>query len=169
MIKRTGIFYGSATGHTQDIALQIGDILGIRKDVYDIADVKPEQFLSFDQYILGVSTWDVGKLQYDWERFIQCLTPGSLEGKTCALFGLGDQGSYPDTFADGLGILADYLKKAGAVLIGTWATSGYEFASSQAVTGSSFLGLVLDEDCQPELTGDRIKTWLGMIEKNLKA
>ena len=33
-----------------------------------------------------------------------------LSGKKVAVFGLGDQEAYPDTFVDGLGILANKVK-----------------------------------------------------------
>jgi flavodoxin I len=129
----------------------------------------PEELFSFEFLILGTSTWDIGRLQPNWEQFLPWFIPGSLRGKKVALFGLGDQGSYPDTFVDGLGILADVTESAGATLVGHWPVGGYLFAESLAERGDLFTGLVIDEDCQPELTPDRIIEWTSILRKKINA
>jgi flavodoxin I len=165
---RTGIFYGSNSGNTHRIALLVAGMLELEESVYDISEVDPALFFSHDFFILGTPTWDIGKLQVDWNRFGKILSEGSLKGKSCVLFGLGDQGSYPDTFADGLGILAGMLRKAGANLLNPWPSGGYSFASSLALEDGFFTGLVLDEDCQPGLTKERLSGWVNLVKAELK-
>jgi flavodoxin long chain len=165
---KTGIFYGSNSGHTRQIALRIAGMLELEESVYDISEVNPIQFFSCEFLLLGTPTWDIGKLQADWEKFSVLFIPGSLQGKVCVLFGLGDQGSYPDTFADGIGLLAGMVRRAGARILLPWPNSGYSFASSLALEDSHFAGLVLDEDCQPELTGERLSGWIEMVKTELK-
>src|SRR5512133_521495 len=149
---KTGIFYGTNSGHSERVALRIGELLHLEDSVFTISDVPISAFLSYDFFIMGTPTWDVGRLQEDWHAFGKLLVSGSLKNKRCALFGLGDQGSYPDTFADGLGILGKIVKNAGVEIVNPWKNQGYDFATSLALENGYFPGLVLDEDCQPDLT-----------------
>ncbi|MFN8206771.1 MAG: flavodoxin [Bacteroidales bacterium] len=165
---KTGIFYGSNSGNTRRIALRVAGMLELEESVYDISEVDPALFFSHDFLILGTPTWDIGKIQEDWGRFGKVLSEGSLKGKFCVLFGLGDQGSYPDTFADGLGILAGMLRRAGANILHPWPNKGYSFASSLALEEDLFTGLVLDEDCQPGLTEERLSGWVKLVKPELK-
>ena len=72
-----------------------------------------------------------------------------LSGKRAALFGLGDQVGYPDTFADAIFFVADKLRQQGATLVGAWPAAGYTFHSSWAREDDRFLGLVLDDTTSP--------------------
>ena len=94
---------------------------------------------------------------------------GTLEemdfsGKKVAVFGLGDQESYPDTFVDGMGIIARAVAAAGGTIVGATSTDGFSFDSSEALDGDEFVGLALDEDNQSELTADRIAAWAGALK-----
>lgn len=129
----------------------------------DIADSSPEDFLSFDLIILGVPTWGIGELQDDWLEFLDGLKLLDLSGRKVALFGLGDQESYPTTFANAIGILHDSLKSTGCEIIGYWSAQGYDFLESAAIRDGKFAGLVLDEENQPEMTEWRINEWLNEI------
>ncbi|MEM9024211.1 MAG: flavodoxin domain-containing protein [Bacteroidota bacterium] len=81
-------------------------------------------------------------------------------GKTVALFGLGDQRGYGEWFVDGMGILGEQVIKAGGTIIGHWSTEGYEYDHSKAeFEEGTFYGLAIDEECQPDLTTDRLDTW----------
>ena len=90
-----------------------------------------------------------------------------LKGRKFALFGLGNQIDYSEYYLDGMGILYNYLKEKGAVIIGRWPVEGYDFASTLAITDddSTFVGLALDNDNQPDLTPDRAATWVEQILK----
>ena len=129
-------------------------------NVRNVAESKPEDVLLYDKLIFGIPTWGIGELQDDWAVFLPGLENLDLSGKNVALFGLGDQESYPDTFADALGTLYDALLNTGCDITGSWCTLGYEFIESAAVRNGEFAGLVLDEENQSQLTDLRIKDWL---------
>lgn len=166
-MAKIGIFYGSDTGHTEDAAILIQQIIGEDDaDLFDVAKVKDVSVISgYDLVILGTSTWYLGELQSDMDDFRSKLGDLDLTGKTFALFGLGNQIDYSEYFVDGMGILYNYLKEKGAKIIGRWPIDGYDFASRLALTDddSSFVGLALDEDNQPDETPDRIAVWVDQV------
>jgi len=135
-------------------------------NIRDVADSRPEDVLSYDKLIFGIPTWGIGELQDDWAVFLPGLEDMDLSGKSVAIFGLGDQESYPDTFADALGTLYDALTNTGCKITGSWCTLGYEFIESAAVRKGEFAGLVLDEENQSQLTDLRIKDWLRKVAPN---
>lgn len=123
----------------------------------------PYQYL-----ILGTSTWGYGDLQDDWDMKLSILQKADLNGKTVAFFGLGDQGSYPDTFVNGMGTLYDTIQEKNVSIVGFWPTAGYEFETSLAVRDGQFVGLALDTDNQDEQTNERIQAWVEQIKKQMK-
>ena len=157
-MKNIGIFFGSDTGNTEAVANKIAAQLGV--DASDIAGCSNEIFDDLDLIILGTPTANYGEMQPDWDYFVPELEDADLSGKKVALFGLGDQVDYPDSFQDAMGDLAELVEEAGGEIIGQWSTDGYDFNDSRAVNDDKFVGLALDEDRQPELTDDRIATWL---------
>jgi flavodoxin I len=157
------IVYGSSGGNTQNVAELIKKSLGKEADLIDIGKADAKTLNGYDKLILGTSTWYNGELQDDWDSFDK----NSLElgGKTVALFGLGDQDGYSDEFVDGVGILYDIAIKKGAKIVGAKnSTSGYSFGSSKAVVDGHFVGLIIDEDNQSELTNSRVESWVGSIK-----
>ncbi|GAB3519949.1 MULTISPECIES: flavodoxin FldA [Photobacterium] len=156
-----GIFFASDTGNTEKVAEKIATRLELETN--DIAGCSNEVFDDYDLLILGTPTANYGEMQPDWDCFVPELEDADLSGKKVALFGLGDQVDYPDSFQDAMGDLADLIVEAGGEIIGQWPTDGYEFNDSRAVKDDKFVGLALDEDRQPELTDDRIATWLNTL------
>ena len=165
-MKTIGLFYGSTNGATTVVARRIANAFaaqGVTVEVFDIADYVLETMLEFEHLILGVSTWNVGELQKDWDEVFAELDELDLTDKQVALFGLGDQVGYPDTFLDALFFVADKVRERGATIVGTWPTTGYTFTQSWAVEGGHFLGLAVDEDNQFRLTQSRIDTWVAQL------
>lgn len=80
-----------------------------------------------------------------------------------ALFGLGDQVGYPDTFLDAIFFVAEQVRERGAQVVGAWPTVGYTFTQSWAVETGHFLGLALDEDNQSDLTQGRVNAWVTQL------
>lgn len=164
---KIGLFYGSTTCYTEMAAEKIRAIIG--EDMVDIHNVKESPLSLMTEYdflILGISTWDFGEIQEDWNEIWDQIGGVTLNGKTVALFGLGDQEGYGEWYLDAMGMLHDELKKSGANIIGYWSKGdSYEFEASKALTedGSQFVGLALDEDSQYELSDDRIATWVEQI------
>ncbi|BCM93740.1 flavodoxin [Abditibacteriota bacterium] len=165
---KTGIFYGSTYGNTQEAGEQLvallGNTLGEKPEIFDVHSTKIEKLLDFDLILVGCSTWNVGEVQDDWDDKLDHLDDLDLSGKFVALFGAGDQFGYSDSFADSLGILAEKLAERGAILIGKWPTESYEFDFSRADLGDGFfVGLPLDYDNQGELTTPRLTQWSAQI------
>lgn len=163
-MKKIAIIYGSSGGNAQDAAKRIAEELKENEvKLVDVVNVKPELFDEYTNLILGTSTTGIGDLQDDWDRFLPNFKKLNLEGKTVALFGLGDSDSYSDSFVDSMGILFETVTEMGATVIGAVPTDDYHFDSSRAVVDEQFAGLALDEDNEPEKTVSRIKAWTAQI------
>ena len=165
-MEKIGIFYGSSTGNGKLIAELIRKSAGANtSDIFDIAKSRTSDMESYRNLIFGVSTWWGGEIQDDWKDFMYQFQHLDLNQKKIALYGLGDQFTYFNNFADGLGILHDILTGKKCELIGSWPTEGYVFRKSRAVINGRFVGLVLDEDIQLEHTKRRIKDWVDSLKK----
>lgn len=163
-MKQVGIFYGSSTGDTERVAMLISDKIGqTRANIHDIFESRTEDIEQYPFLIFGISTWGIGEMQDDWDAFLTKLKSVDLTGKKVALFGLGDQESYPDTFADALGILYNKISKCGCSITGEWPVDEYKYLNSKAERDGKFVGLVLDERNQPELTEERIISWTNKM------
>ncbi|MEF1170895.1 flavodoxin FldB [Vibrio sinaloensis] len=164
---KIGLFYGSTTCYTEMAAEKIRAIIG--DDLVDIHNVKESPLslmADYDLLLLGISTWDFGEIQEDWNELWDQISGLSLAGKTVALFGLGDQEGYGEWYLDAMGMLHDELKATGVNFIGYWPNDdSYEFEASKALTEdqSKFVGLALDEDSQYELSDERIATWVEQV------
>ncbi|RQW64126.1 flavodoxin FldA [Vibrio viridaestus] len=164
-----GIFFGSDTGNTEAVAKMIQKQLGEKLvHVQDIAKSSKEDIENFDLLLLGIPTWYYGEAQCDWDDFFPELEDIDFSTKLVALFGCGDQEDYAEYFCDAMGTLRDIIEPKGATIIGYWPTEGYEFEASKAlVDDSHFLGLCIDEDRQPELTEERVTTWVKQIYEEM--
>lgn len=164
---KTGIFYGSTTGTTAEVANSIAKTLGVDSaDIHDVAKTAPSAVGAYDFLILGTPTYGSGELQDDWSDFVAGLEVLSLKGKRVALFGLGDE-TMADTFCDAVGILHDRIKGTGATIVGAFDTFPYKFDRSAAVPveGAGAVGLLLDEVNHPEATDGRIARWVEILKK----
>lgn len=134
-----------------------------RAELNDVEQCSPKDLQAYEFLILGIPTWGIGEVQEDWKDLMTMMSDLNLSGRKVALFGLGDQESYPGTFADALGRLYEVLLKTGCSFTGSWPVAGYAYEGSTAVKGGRFVGLVLDEENQPEKTDERIDKWLRDI------
>jgi flavodoxin II len=163
---KIGLFYGSTTCYTEIAAEKIQAVIGADLvELHNIKEVPLAKCLDYDFIIFGISTWDYGQLQEDWESSWLDINTLNLNGKTVALFGMGDQIGYTDWFQDALGMLHEQVIAQDADMIGYWPNKGYEFAASKALTEDSqyFVGLSLDEDNEYELSESRIEQWCEQI------
>jgi flavodoxin I len=161
---KIGLFYSFSSGKTQYVAERIAREFGGAIESNDIEAFDESKYQNYDLLIFGVSTWMAGGLSDYWEDVLPKFKGLNLKGKKIAIFGLGDQKGYPKNFGDAVGILAGVLEPLGAKLIGFTSTSGYEFQESAALRNGKFLGLMIDEDCQPGLSAERIKNWVKQIK-----
>jgi len=167
-MAKARIFYGSSTGNTQRIAEQIAEELGdLIESVTDIAKASPDDLASAEALILGVSTWEDGQLQEDWDDFFPELDGMDLSGKTVALFGLGDAYGFSGEFVNALGTLYRKVRERGATVVGAWPTDGYDFDDSSAVVDGRFVGLVIDEENEADLSDERVARWADTIRSSL--
>lgn len=167
---KLGLFYGTTSGFTQVVAEQIKNNLGAELSVFqDINKSKPDDLLACDRLILGIPTWDDGQLQTDWWAFFDKLDKMDFTGKTVAIFGLGDQNGYPDTFLDAVGTLGNKIIERGGMLVGYWPTDGYSFSKSTAIKDGKFMGLAIDTVGQDELTHERVDKWVAQIKSEFSA
>lgn len=162
-MKKIAILFGSSGGTTQSIANSIAKKIEGEIKVFDVANLSTKEIEEYNNLILGTSTWGVGDLQDDWEAFLSEFSAMDLNGKTIALFGLGDCQSYPDSFVDGIGSIYNEIKDKGCNIVGEIDPQGYDFEDSRAVYEGKFIALPLDEDNESELTEQRLTDWLSII------
>lgn len=139
-------------------------------EIKSLDKISVEDLKSHDQYIIGCSTvgsatWHSEDNKDPWPHFIEELDEVGMEGKTAAIFGLGDQIRWPQHFVDGMAIIHEELNKRGAKTIGKWPVEGYEHEESEAQDGNFFCGLALDQDQQEEKTEERVEKWVAQIKK----
>lgn len=167
---KIGLFYGSTTCYTEMAAEKIAKHFkdGV-VEMFDIKETPLSDMSEYDILILGISTWDFGELQEDWESKWDDIDDIDLSDKVVALFGLGDQVGYTEWFQDALGMLHDKAVIQGAIIIGHWPNEGYEFEKSRALNedGSLFYGLALDDESQYEKTDERIAKWCDGLKETL--
>ncbi len=162
-MKKIGIFYGSSVGNTRVVAEKLHDLLP-DSDLYLIEKTKKSDIEKYNYIIFGTSTWGSGNLQDDFENFSETLKFVNLKNKQVALFGLGDQYTYPDTFCNGMGKLYEIIKDKGCIFKGQWPIDEYDFSDSVAIEGGMFVGLALDEDNEPDLSVHRLKEWIKTLD-----
>jgi flavodoxin I len=164
-MAKIGLFFDTDTGNTRKVAKMInklfdeGDI-----DLKNVTKLEAADFDNYSAFIIGTPTLGEGELPDNWNEFMPQLETVDFTGKTVALFGLGDQEEYGHEFVDGLGILYEKLESLGASFVGFWPTDGYEYGFSGAEYNGEFIGLVLDQDNQSELTKERVETWVAQVK-----
>ena len=166
-MAKIGIYYGSDTGNTQTLAENLAKGLGVPKE--NIKDVRSADtdFSGYDVLLFGSSTMGMGDLQDDWDGYVDKVKKADLTGKKVALFGCGDSSSYSDTFCDALGLIYKVIKDKGCQIIGRTSIEGYTFDSSEAVIDGQFIGLVVDEDNESNLTDQRTALWIEQLKKEI--
>lgn len=168
-----GIFFGSDTGSTRKVAKQIADHFGaLAAKPVNINKASAADLAAFDYLILGTPTLGEGQLLgmgancggESWEEFMPQFDGLDLAGKKVALFGLGDQVGYPGQFVNALGELFDAVEGCGGEVVAPWPVAGYRFSASAALLDDDhFVGLVLDQDNQRELSDSRLQSWLASV------
>lgn len=157
----TTLIYGSDSGATRAVANKIAKKIPVK--LVDIKKATPADFEDCDLLILGIPTYGGGELQVDWEERLDVMKEANLAGKKVALFGLGDQATYPDTFLDAMGALYDAVLDEGAEVVGYADNEDFEFDASTALRDGRFVGLALDQDNQSSKSDKRIAAWIARL------
>jgi len=168
-MKKTALIYWPKKGNVESTAAKIAAYFDNNTiDVFTISEIEPEKLSDYDFLIIGGST--IGADNWEdthtsrWYRFFEDLKSINLQGKTAAIYGLGDQVLYPEHFVDGMAVIRDEFIAAGAKIIGKWPTEGYEHTDSKSVDGEFFIGLALDDDQQHDLSNERIHKWVAGLK-----
>ncbi len=164
-----GLFYATDTGTTRKVAKMIKRLFDGEVDLHNVKKATTEDLQRYNAVIFGTPTLGDGELPETLQDFLPTLEAVDFSSKTVALFGLGDQVGYPDEFVDALGILYRKLKKLGAAPIGSWPLDDYEFDKSKAVVDGEFVGLVIDQDNQSDMTEERVEEWVDLVKPALLA
>ena len=155
------VVYGSDGGTTRSVASRIAKRLEAK--TVDIKSARPADLEGCSLLVLGVPPYGDGTLQADWEDNIETLRSARLANKKVAIFGLGDQETYPESFVDAMGILYDEVVELGAEVVGATDTDDYSYVTSFAERDGKFVGLAIDEDTQSSKTGKRIASWVAQL------
>jgi flavodoxin I len=173
-MDKIALLYAPAKGSTEKVARLLQNKIGPEKiDIIQIEENTSTSILNtYSKIIFGISTvgrdsWDSKYIKIAWDFFLPKLEKVDLKGKTVAIFGLGDHILYTNNFVDSMGALANTLVKCGVNLIGKTSVDGYKFNDSSAIIDEMFVGLPIDEDNEPELTDQRLNTWILNISKPL--
>ncbi|MEL6427787.1 MAG: flavodoxin [Planctomycetota bacterium] len=167
---KLAIVWSTTTGNTEEAAEALKAHLGDLVTSYiHVDDVTIEEMQSHDVVLVGVSTWDIGELQADFDVRLKEFADADWSGVTFGFFGGGDAVNYPDTFVDAFGILWEAFSVKGARLIGKVPVDDYDFEDSRALCDDrkSFLGLPFDDDNEPEKTAGRVEAWAAQIRSEL--
>lgn len=171
-MAKVGIFFGTDTGNTRRVAKDIATSLGaLAAKPVNVRNASVEDLLQYPVLILGTPTYGEGELPgldfgtstESWAEFLPKLAGHDFTGKTVAIYGLGNQKSYPDDFISAVYYLHEQFSQCGATLVGAWSTEGYNFKRSKAVVDDQFLGLALDQESQKDQSPQRLAAWLDSI------
>lgn len=182
-----GIFFGTSTGNTEEVA----DLLAKRMQEEGIEVAGPtnissvqgkvyKEFQKYNSLILGTPTWNTGadeeRSGTEWDEiYYGEIDSVDFSGKNVAVFGLGDQSSYAENYADATGELYDVFQSKNCKMFGHTAIEGYEHEESKAVRDDKFCGLLCDGVNQQELSEKRVKNWItqllseGFFEENTQS
>jgi len=128
-----------------------------------------KKFADFDALIVGTPTWNTGadteRSGTGWDEiYYDEMQDLSISGKKVAVFGLGDQISYSENYADASGELHDVFKDLGCRMMGYTSHEGYEHESSKAVRGDKFCGLLCDMVNEEDLSEKRVHDWVSQLK-----
>jgi len=176
-MSQIGIFFGTDSGTTRLVAKKIAKQIkaragdGVAAKPLNVNRASAGDLIGYRALILGTPTYGEGVLpgiangtdEAAWLEFLPQIKGKDLTGTRIALYGLGDQETYPTHFCDAMMDLHSFFRDAGAELVGATDTGGYEFKRSRAVSDGRFVGLALDQHLQHLLTDDRIAAWLDEV------
>jgi flavodoxin I len=171
-MSKVGIFFGTSTGSTETVADLLAEAFGDDAegpfDVDTLEGPLKDIFGKYDNLVVGTPTWNTGadteRSGTGWdELYYGPMQDFKLDGKKVAVFGLGDQISYAENYADATGELHDVFEGLGCQMMGYTSTEGYEHEASKAIRGDKFCGLLCDGVNQEELSAERVQNWVAQL------
>lgn len=166
-MKKIGIFYGTTTGTTKDVAEYIAAELGVAEnDIHDVASTSPSSVADYDVLVIGASTWGAGDLQADMADWLDGVGAMDLRDKEVAIFGCGDD-SMSDTFCDSVGEIYHRLHDAHPEFIAPFDNKGYDYNHSDSDVKGMIVGLCIDNVNHPDETLSRVREWCEKIKAEI--
>jgi flavodoxin I len=171
-MSKVGIFFGTSTGSTETVADLLTEAFGDDAegpfDVDTLEGSLKDIFGKYDTLVVGTPTWNTGadteRSGTGWdELYYGPMQDFKLDGKKVAVFGLGDQISYAENYADATGELHDVFEGLGCQMMGYTSIEGYEHEASKAIRGDKFCGLLCDMVNQEELSEERVQKWVAHL------
>ena len=128
--------HAQMTGNTENVASEIQKALGDKVgEPVEIADIGADGLTDYDGFIVGAPTWhtdaDDNRSGTSWDDELANIAALDLNGKPCAIFGLGDSAGYADYFCDAIEEIHRTFASAGCTTT-TPAPSRRSTASSSA-------------------------------------
>lgn len=172
-MAKVGIFFGTSTGSTETVAdllaEEFGDDAEGPFDIETLEGPVKDFFGKYDALVVGTPTWNTGadseRSGTGWdELYYGPMQEFKLDGKKVAVFGLGDQISYAENYADATGELHDVFEGLGCQMMGYTSQEGYEHEDSKAIRGDKFFGLLCDAVNQEELSEERVQNWVAQLK-----
>lgn len=172
-MSKIGIFYGPEKGSVDRVAQKVKAAIGEDQvEMISVNDATAADLTKFKKIIFGISTvgketWDSEYANTDWAKFFPEIAQADFTDKVVAIFGLGDHITYPGHFVNAMGRLYQEIKKTSptALVVGSVDPATYDFEESEAVIDGKFIGLPVDEDFEPEMTDERITTWVSQVKE----
>lgn len=165
-----GIFFGSDTGNTENIAKMIQENLAaliLLKFMILLKAVKrilKHLIFYYSVFLPGIMVKHsvIGTISFrHWKKLILKVS--------WWLFWLWRSRGLCGIFCDAMGTVKEIIESNGASIIGHWPTEGYHFEASKGLADDThFIGLAIDEDRQPELTDERVQNWVKQISDELE-
>ncbi len=151
-------------------ATRLAELIGstaMLKDVDDLAVT--EDLAGGSDLICCVPTWNIGadsmRSGTAWDSHLELIPDLQMAGRFVAIVGLGDSLSYPAYFCDAMEELYTAFLQSGATIVGKVSPSGYTYSESKSLVNGLFCGLPLDEDSEPDLTDERLISWLAQLRR----
>lgn len=170
---KIGLVYGTEFDDTKRIGSKISTAIlnyGLSVQMLSAEQTDASTLKSLDVIILGAPTTKNDVSFEGLAALETSLLQADLSNKTIALYGLGDQRLYPDSFLDSMASLYRSVSGRGAKLVGRWPVIGYSFTQSKALSndGKMLFGLALDPTNQSSLTDFRIANWVAYIMQEVE-
>ena len=170
---KVGIFFGTSTGSTEEVAYAISeefgsDVASEPIEIDGVADSVASEFAKYDALVVGTPTWNTGadseRSGTGWDEiYYSTMEDLNIAGKKVAVFGLGDSVSYAENYADAAGELHDVFENLGCQMLGYTSQEGYLHEASKSIRGDKFCGLLCDAVNQEELTEGRVQKWVEQL------
>lgn len=173
MGNKIGIFFGTSTGSTEEVASLISEQFGadVASEPIEIDAIQgsvASTFAKYDALVVGTPTWNTGadteRSGTGWDEiYYGEMEDLSMDGKKVAVFGLGDSESYSENYCDAAGELHDVFEGRGSTMLGYISQEGYLHEDSKSIRGDKFCGLLCDAINQEDLTERRVQAWVEQL------